>query len=269
MLHGLSLYQRLILVQIRSQLQYRIPFLMDALGTGLTTLLGFATLAFVFQRFESLGGWRLAEVAFLFGMVEMSFGLMDMIFSGYDPQFFGRNVRLGLFDQLMLRPVGLVLQVLSSVFLLRRMGRILQGAAILFLSLAWLDVTWTPLKIAYLPVVIFSLVAFFGGLFIVGATITFWTIDSIEVMNVFTYGGSEMISYPMHIYQDWMRRFFTYILPAIFLNYYPALFFLDKPDPFNLPAFAPFLSPLAGLGILAGAFAFWNIGVRHYQSSGT
>jgi ABC-2 type transport system permease protein len=43
-----------------------------------------------------------------------------------------------------------------------------------------------------------------------------------------------------------MRRFFTYIVPAIFLNYYPALYFLNKPDPFNFPAFAPFLSPLVG-----------------------
>jgi ABC-type uncharacterized transport system permease subunit len=58
-----------------------------------------------------------------------------------------------------------------------------------------------------------------------------------------------MISYPMHIYPTWMRSFFTFVVPAIFLNYYPALFFLGKPDPFGLPAFAPFLSPLIGLAI--------------------
>ena len=73
----------------------------------------------------------------------------------------------------------------------------------------------------------------------------------------------------MHIYQEWMRKFFTYIIPSIFLAYYPALYILDKPDPLNMPAFAPFLSPLVGVGVLLAALAFWDFGVRHYQSTGT
>jgi ABC-2 type transport system permease protein len=137
------------------------------------------------------------------------------------------------------------------------------------IALTWLDVRWTFAKIAYLPVVVVSLIAFFGGLYIIGSTTTFWTIQRTEVINIFTYGGSEMMAYPMHIYAKWMRRFFTYVIPAIFLNYYPALYFLNKPDPLNMPSFAPFLSPVAGFGILAAALAFWRFGIRHYTSTGT
>ena len=89
------------------------------------------------------------------------------------------------------------------------------------------------------------------------------------MVNILTYGGSEMMSYPMSIYPDWMRRFFTYIIPAIFLNYYPALYLLDKPDPLGLPPIAHFLAPVAGFGILAIALRFWSFGIRHYQSTGT
>ncbi len=78
-----------------------------------------------------------------------------------------------------------------------------------------------------------------------------------------------MVSHPMHIYMDWLRKLFTFIIPAAFLNYYPALYFLDKPDPFGLPPFAPFLSPLAGLGVLLAALAFWRFGIRNYQSTGS
>ena len=69
------------------------------------------------------------------------------------------------------------------------------------------------------------------------------------------------MAYPAHIYPDWLRRIFMYIVPALFLNYYPALYFLNKPDPFGLPAIMPFVAPLVGIGLLlarwlSGASAF-------------
>ena len=111
---------------------------------------------------------------------------------------------------------------------------------------------WTAAKLLYMPVVMLSNLVFFGGLFMTGAAITFWTVESIEVINIFTYGGTEMISYPMDIYPAWLCNFFTFVIPAIFFNYYPALYILDKPDPLGMPAFAPFLAPFAG-ALHAGA----------------
>jgi ABC-2 type transport system permease protein len=267
--YNFALYLRLINVQIRSQLQYPFSFWLDVAGTGVSLAAFFVSLALILQRFGDLGGWRLGEIAFLFGLLEASFGLMDMIFAGFDPQNFGRRVRRGTFDQLLLRPVNITLQVLGDDFILRRLGRIVQGLIIFAIGLNLADVTWTWGKIVYFPFVVLGIVLFFGGLFIIGSTITFWTVESIEVMNIFTYGSSELISYPMHIYPDWLRSIFTFILPAALLNYYPALYFLDKPDPLNMPEFMRFLSPLAGLFVLLVALAFWRFGIRHYQSTGT
>lgn len=266
---NLGVYRRLLGVQIRSQMQYRAAFLLDFIGTAISLGLYFVSLALIIQRFGDLAGWTLGEVAFLFAMAEISFGTMDLIFSGFDPSGFGRRVRRGTFDQLLLRPVNLTVQVLGDEFLLRRLGRIAQGIAIFAVALTLADIEWTLGKMLYLPLVIASMIAFFGGLFIIGATITFWTIESIELVNIFTYGGTELISYPMHIYPDWLRGLFTYLLPAAFLNYYPALYFLDKPDPFGLPPVMRFVAPLAGLAVLALALAFWRFGIRHYQSTGT
>ena len=269
MRYALGVYRRLISVQFRSQMQYRFPFLVELLSTGFITISGFATLAFVMQRFGNIAGWKLGEVAFLYGMVETSFGIMDMIFSGFDPGNFGRQTRLGRFDQLLLRPVDITIQVLGSDFATRRLGRIAQGVLILILSMTMVNIDWTFAKVIYLPIVVASLIAFFGGLFIAGATISFWTLESIEIVNIFTYGGTEMMSYPMHIFPNWLRDFFSFILPAIFLNYYPALYILGKPDPLHFPAISPYLAPLAGFGILELALLFWKYGIRHYQSTGT
>jgi ABC-2 type transport system permease protein len=266
---AIDIYRRLIAVRIRSQLQYRFSFLLDTVATLVGTAASMATLALIFQRFDNIGGWRLGEVAFLYGLVEIAFGVMDLFFGGFDPAMFGPMVRLGRFDQLLLRPVSITWQVLGSEFLLRRLGRIAQGIVAMCVALALVDVRWTLVKIAYLPVVVASMVAFFGGLFMIGSTTIFWTVQRSEAINIFTYGGSEMISYPMHIYAKGLRRFFTYVVPAIFLNYYPALYFLDKPDPLHMVSFAPFLSPVAGFGTLAAALAFWRFGIRHYTSTGT
>ena len=96
-----------------------------------------------------------------------------------------------------------------------------------------------------------------------------WTVESIEVMNILTYGGAYVISHPMHIYQRWLRGFFTYIVPAIFLNYYPSLYILGKTDPLGIPAWGPFVAPVAGVGVLLAAVGFWRFGIRNYQSTGT
>jgi ABC-2 type transport system permease protein len=268
-MHTLYIYLRLIGVQIRSQLQYRVGFVMDVLATALIVVSEFGALALVFDRFGHIRGWTIGEVAFLYSLVEISFGVMDMVFSGFDPQRFGLEVRRGTFDQLLLRPINITVQVMGLEFVLRRVGRIFLGVVVFFIAVNWVDVQWTAVKLLYLPFVIAGMIAFFGGLFIIGSTITFWTVESIEVMNILTYGGSFTISYPMHIYPDALRRFFTYIVPAIFLNYYPALYFLNKSDPANPPLILAFLAPLVGTAVLAVALVFWRFGIRHYQSTGT
>ena len=264
-----AIYRRLVAAQLRSQLQFRVSFAFDLFGSATVMAFEFGAVALVFGRFDGLGGWTLGEVAFLYGLVETAFGLMDMAFGGFDPQNFGNGVRRGTFDQLMLRPLPLILQVLGSDFALRRLGRVGVGIAIFAFALSVTPVAWTLAKLLYLPLVVASMVLFFGGLFIVGATITFWTIEAIEAMNILTYGGSFLISYPMHIYDTWLRRSFTFIIPAAFLNYYPSLYFLDKPDVLGLPDFASFLAPLAGGLLFAAALAFWRFGLRHYQSTGS
>jgi ABC-2 type transport system permease protein len=267
--HILGSYFRLLGAQMRSQLQYRASFVLDVLSTALFTVTEFGALALVLDRFGGIDGWTLPEVAFLYGLVELSFGLMDMIFAGFDPAFFGQTIRKGTFDQFLLRPVPLVWQVLGSDLTLRRIGRVFLGLIIFVIAVNLSDVEWTLLKTIYLPFVVIGMVLFFGGLFMIGSSITFWTVESVEAMNILTFGGSFLISYPMSIYQDWLRRIFTFVVPAIFLNYYPALYFLDKPDPFDFPFIAHFLAPVAGGIVFALALAFWKFGLEHHQSTGS
>jgi ABC-2 type transport system permease protein len=88
-------------------------------------------------------------------------------------------------------------------------------------------------------------------------------------MNIVTYGGQMMTSYPMHIFQDWLRTIFTFIIPMAFVNYYPVLWLLDKPDPLGLPNQLAFLSPMVCVAVFGIGVRMWWLGVHHYQSSGS
>ncbi|HKK53654.1 MAG TPA: ABC transporter permease, partial [Myxococcota bacterium] len=57
-----ALYRRLIGVSIRSQLQYRVSFIMSSLAALLVTGGEFLGLWALFARFGDLGGWTLGQI---------------------------------------------------------------------------------------------------------------------------------------------------------------------------------------------------------------
>ena len=145
----------------------------------------------------------------------------------------------------------------------------MQGAIVLGAAIRVGDIDWTVGKLVYLPVVIVSAVLLYAALFSIEATVCFWTTQGTEVINAFTYGGSDMAQYPLHIYQGWLRGFLLFVVPIGFVIYLPSLYLLDKPDPLGLPSVAPFLAPVAAVAFALVAAAFWGLGVRHYRSTGS
>lgn len=270
MIATLGLYRRLAGAQVRSQMQYRVSFVLDSVGAFAGNLLEFVAVWVLFGLTPALGGWSLAEVALLYGLSSLSFSLADMFASGFDYSHFGPTmIRLGYFDQVLVRPVNPFLQVLASQLVLRRIGRLLQGALVLALALPHLSIAWTPAQVAFAAVTVLGGMALFFGLFVLGAAASFWTIESLETLNVLTYGGQMMTSYPMSIFTPWLRGFFTFVIPMAFVNYYPALWLLDKPDPAGGSAWLAFLSAPICSAACGLCIAAWWRGVRHYQSTGS
>jgi ABC-2 type transport system permease protein len=97
----------------------------------------------------------------------------------------------------------------------------------------------------------------------------FWTGQAVEFANIFTYGGTEMISYPLEIYVDWFRKLFIFVVPLAFVSYFPALYLLDKPDPLGFPRWFAFLTPPVSGGVLALSMMLWHHGVQRYQGTGS
>lgn len=263
----LVLYFRLIGASLRSQMQYRASFLLDTVSLFGATFLDFLSIAILFKRFEGLKNWTLWEVGFLYGLIGLAFALAGMVGRGFDA--FHRDIVRGEFDKALFRPLSAFYQILASQFLLRRIGRIAQALVIFGIANAHLGIAWTLSKVAFLAFSVLGGACFFLGLMVFGATFCFWTVQSIEILNVFTHGGVEAGKYPMSIYTGWFRRFFTFIVPLAFVNYFPSLHLMDKPDPLGLSPLFQLVAPLVGPAFFGLSLLFWRIGVGHYQSTGT
>ena len=189
MTDAFQLYWRYISISVRSQMQYRASFVMESLGQFAVTGIEFVGVLVLFSRFSTLEGWSLHEVAFLYGLVNVGFAFADTISRGFDS--FGLMVKSGDFDRLLLRPRSTVLQIMGQELVLRRVGRLAQGLAVLVWAATILHVDWTAAKVALTVATISGGAALFAGLMILQATLAFWTTETLEIMNTVTHGGVQ------------------------------------------------------------------------------
>jgi ABC-2 type transport system permease protein len=221
----------------------------------------------IFNRVPTLVGWSLAEVALLYGLSGSAFALAEMAAAAMDD--FDQHIVGGTFDRILVRPRATLLQVMSEDIALRRLGRLAQAAVVLVFAMQRLDLVWSADKVALLALTLACGTVIYFSIFVLGAAFCFWTVQAKEATHVLTYGGDGLAAYPFDIYRGAVRRFFTFVVPLAFVSYQPALYLLDRPDPLGLPSEARLMGPVAAcLMVLAARYA-WNLGVRHYQSTGS
>lgn len=267
-LSDLRLYRRLIAMQIRGQMQYKINVVIDILTYFVVTGLEFVTILLYFIPFPTMLGWHVGEVAMLSAVTSFSFGMAELFGAGID--VFDETIRQGEFDRVLLRPVEALILIASSEFRLRRLGRITQGILGFVLALVLLHgVDWTPLKAAALLIGIVSGSLIFISILLLGATMCFWTVQTTELTSSLYYGGREMLSYPITIYHQTMQRFLLFVVPLAFGTFLPTCYLLGKPLPLGLPAWFTFLAPLVALAFASVVAWIWGFGVRRYQSTGS
>ncbi|WP_129688281.1 ABC transporter permease [Gottfriedia acidiceleris] len=260
----MRLYFKYLLILFKSQMEYRTSFWLLTAGQFLIPFSMFAGLYFLFERFGQIKGWTFYEVALCFAIIHMSFAISECFARGFDS--FSSLVTSGSFDRVLVRPRSTIVQVMGSKFEFTRIGRLLQSLIVLIWALNNLSIEWSSMKVVTIILMIISGVFIFTGIFILAATMCFWTIQGLEVVNIFTDGGREMAQYPLNIYQKWITKFFTFVIPFGCVNYLPLMYLLDKTEG---NAYLYMLAPIAGIIFIIPCLVVWEIGVRHYRSTGS
>ncbi|MCQ6557621.1 ABC transporter permease [Paenibacillus mendelii] len=260
----MKLYFQYLVILFKSQVQYRTSFWLLTLGQFFIPFSIFAGLYFLFERFGQIKDWNFYEVALCFAVIHMAFAISECFARGFDA--FSSLVVAGDFDRLLVRPRSTVVQVLGSKFEFTRFGRLVQSIIVLVFAVSNLPIEWTVLKGVALFLMIASGVFIFTGIYMLAATLCFWTIQGLEVANIFTDGGREMAQYPLNIYHKWVSRFFTFVIPFGCVNYFPLLYILGKTSA-NSDLYV--LTPLAGFIFILPCLLVWQFGVRRYRSTGS
>lgn len=251
-----------ITMHFKAQLQYRASFILMTFGQFLVPFTVFYGFFLMFERFGGIPGWTFYEVAMCFAVAHFSFSLAECFVRGFDS--FSQLIVSGDFDRLMLRPRNLAFQVVGSKFDFTRIGRLVQAFIILFVALQGLELQWTIGKgLLLLGMIIGGLVTF-SGVFILTATLCFWTVTGLEIANLITDGGRELNQFPLSIYEKKFRQFFTIIIPFGMTNYYPMLYLLNKG---GTPWYGA--APLCGVAFFIVCVSIWYKGVKKYQSTGS
>ena len=256
------MYIESLKMNIKSQIEYKVSFIMDALSQFFIFFTYYFVIIALFDKFSNIRGFNVYEVLLCFSIVHFGYAFTETFFRGVDK--FENLIIDGSLDRFLVRPRGILFQVLCSKISLIKAFRMLQAVIIMVIAIVNLDVTWNISKVIVLILMLIASVLIFFGIFVLTASYCFITVQGLEVKNVFTDGGKHLAQYPISIYKKGIAFVFTFIIPYAFINYYPLIFFLDRTN--NI---LYMLSPLLVFLFLIPCLLSFKIGLKQYSSTGS
>lgn len=258
------IYKNYLKMHIKSSMQYRANMLMLSFSSCLVSIGELLSIFLMFQNFKSVGNWGFYESALMFGLITTIYSITECFARGFDE--FANIIRQGDLDRILVRPLGIIHQLFGTKIELSKLMRSAFGLFIIIFSLIKLNIEWSILKVLVLLATFSCGCLVIWGVMLVGAGISVFSIENLEFINVFTNGAKEIAYYPVNIYNKWLARIFTFIIPVACFNYLPISYLLGYGD---LPQIVYALSPLMGMMFVIPCLLFFTWSLKRYQSTGT
>lgn len=258
----MKIYLNLIVLNLKSQMQYKVSFFLTTLGQFITAFTAFFGLYFIFSRINTVDDFTYEQVLLCFAVMMMAFSLGEMFGGGLAA--FPRMLGNGEFDRALVRPRNIILQIIMPNMDFTRLGLMLQSVVVLCYAIPMSGITWTWEKILTLCLMILCGGALFFGLFLVNAACSFFTMEGLEFINIFTYGARQFGRYPFSVYGNGVLKFLTFVIPLALFQYYPLLYLLNREQNSLF-----MLMPVIALLFLIPSCAFFRFGLSRYKSIGS
>ena len=251
---------------LRAQAQYRANLVMGFIG-GLTYQgIQVVFLALLLQSFGMIGGWTFAELGLMVGIRLAAHACYVMPFGALIDT--SRRINSGEFDQLLIRPTNLLLQVVTRRFNILTVGDGVLGFSALVVLAATSPVEWTWWRIGYL------MAAVIGGGLVETAIQVVIASTAFRSGNVFALQtqADRVITlfgiYPLTIFGPLGLLTLCLLFPLGFIAYLPSTALLGRVAEVPLPSWLVWLSPMGGWLLFPLAVVLFHRMSRHYTSPG-
>lgn len=263
MMAGFRLYRRLLAASWRALLQYKFSSLVSVFFNFWVTMTDFLVVLTIVYNTKSVGGWNLAQIGVIYGVVGVSANLFRVF--GCELHAFQEYIIRGEYDGILLRPWPSLLVLFGRRVEFFRLGGVIQAVTALLLSLHFLGgpqvLGWRYFYLLLLPT---SGTAIILGISVAIAASAFWLGRVRDLQTLAFYGANYAASYPTSIYPTWMRALLT-VIPVTFVGYVPAKFALGMGGS-DWYLLSPWLVAILTWVI---ALKLWRAGEAAYQSSGS
>jgi ABC-2 type transport system permease protein len=262
------LYWEFFKIEIQTHLEHRAAFFGVRLAQMSAFCAEFIVIWVVIDKFKAIGAWSAYEVLFLYSLNLFSYAIAGSFF--YQPcAYLSQGIRTGEFDLVLTKPLN------SFAFLVFRridtghIGHIVVACVVMVICIVRLQISMSVSGILFLCVTLLSGALIQGAAFVITTVPAFWIVRSEAIQGIFFWNLKDFIRYPISIYHVSIQVVLTLIIPYAFVSFYPAQYFLSKNDFLIFHPVFRFLAPIVGALMFAGAIAFWNLGVKHYESTGS
>jgi ABC-2 type transport system permease protein len=263
----LAAYLQYWRINFLTMLEYRANFFMWFVFTIVYHGVALAALYVTMRQFPSMNGWDFRQMFFLYALWMTAHELNNTLF--FAVVMVPDYIREGRFDRFLVRPLDTLFQVITVPQQIVPDALVLAAVTLGFATaVASVRVDW--LFVIFVPLIVAGGALIDLGISLVVATIAFWFIRVDTLRWVVMSLEQDFTRYPISIYTRGVRFVLTFVLPFAFMNYFPATFFLQKAETgLHLSPIVGLLTPAIGFAWLGVAYAFWRVGLRHYQGTGS
>ncbi len=263
-IHLMGVYTGTIM---KSWFQYKVDAVLRSLAVFLREATGIIVICFTLLKFDTLNGWDIHELLFLFSLLFLTYGILIIFFTGL--RDFGRTVRDGGFDRFILRPRGLLFQLIfSNADWFAAIGHGGLGIVLFVISAGNVGITWSAGTVIYYIAAVIGGVLIQGAIFLFLATLNIYLLETNSLKELFYWNMRKFAGYPISIFHKAIQFCMIYVVPFAFVNYFPAQYLLRKEDMAGYPSVYMYLTPAVGAVLYLAAYGFWRYSLRFYKSSG-
>jgi ABC-2 type transport system permease protein len=256
------IYFRCLGQQMKAILAYEADFAILMFSAALTQAVGLAFIWAIFQRIPNVNGWTFWQVVMMYALIFVTEGVGSLFFEG--TWRVSELVYNGKFDQILLRPVSPVVQVLAGAVGFNGLGNIVTGMILIVVAMANAPVQWTPGRLAMFAILLVSASIIRVAINLGSAASAFWIRTPWSMIPFFIHQLGDFAKYPITIYSLGVQALIVVAVPFAFISFFPTAYVFGV-DAWSVPGL---LTPLVAIYCMAMAVWLFRLGLRRYESTG-